>query len=101
MRAVVKFVGFLLAVAILGGVPAIAQQPTVGLLHNSDEAWVGYTLFSPQGEQTTYLINNGGLLINSWATTVPPGLMGYLRDNGNLVRAGRLSGTGGAGLVEE
>jgi len=101
MRSTVRLACLLFVVVFLGVVPGFAQQPTVGLLANSDEAWVGYTLFSPQGEMTTYLINNGGLLVNSWATTVPPGLMGYLHDNGNLVRAGRLSGTGGAGLVEE
>jgi hypothetical protein len=89
------------AILIFCGVAARAQEPTVGLLTNTPEAWVGYTLFSPQGENTTYLINNGGLVVNSWTATVPPGLMAYLRDNGNLVRSGRLSGSGGAGLVQE
>ena len=101
MRVADRCAGFLLVVAICGAVPGIAQEPTVGLLINGDEARVGYTLISSEGSVETHLINNGGLVVNTWVSTVPPGLTGYLRENGNLVRAGRQPGTGGAGLVEE
>ena len=64
---------------------ANAQERTMGLLYNSDDAFVGYTLFAPSQYNVTYLIDNNGLLVHSWEgdrsiTDV------YLLENGNILR---------------
>ncbi|MGB4654020.1 MAG: aryl-sulfate sulfotransferase [Bacteroidales bacterium] len=66
---------------------AMSQQQTVGIFLNTPEAFNGYTLFSPQLDTTTYLINNCGEVINMWKSTRTPGRMAYLTTDGNLVRA--------------
>lgn len=80
--------GLLFGIELLVPLPALAQQ-TVGLFLN-DTPQEGLTLFGPVGSETTYLINNDGLLVNSWSTPFRPALMGYLLDNGNLLRSARL-----------
>ncbi len=74
-------------------------QPTVGLLHDSEEAFPSYTLFSNNEE--TYLIDNCGLIVNQWHSTYRPGRALFLLGNGNLLRtteqdgAFPISGRGG------
>ena len=83
------------------------QSQTVGLILNSEESLNGYTLFSPNNSNTTYLINNCGEIINTWESDYKPGLSVYLLDNGNLLRTKRViegsSFTGGGigGGIEE
>lgn len=81
---------FLFAViATLLAVPAIAQQ-TVGLFQNDDASERGYTLFPTTNNappHATYLLNNDGLVVNSWGDDFVPGLMAYLRPNGNLIKS--------------
>jgi hypothetical protein len=102
VREGVGVVGTLVAAAMLTGSPALAQQ-TVGLFVNTGEASEGYTLFGPGPSKNVYLIDEGGLLVHQWATSHRPGMMGYLRPNGNLVRAGiaRIGGVPGTGGVIE
>lgn len=78
------------------------QSPTIGLIQNDAGSLNGYTLFSPNSNNTTYLIDNCGNKINSWQSNFPPGLSGYLLPDGHLLRTARInnpifSGTGGAG----
>jgi len=98
-----RALGALAAVVVFWTSPAVAQQ-TVGLFVNTDEASEGYTLFGPGPSRNVYLINDDGLLVHQWSTSYRPGMMGYLRPNGNLVRAG-IARTGGVpgtgGLIEE
>lgn len=68
-------------------VSAQAQTQTVGTLLNTANAFDGYTLFAPMTSNTTYLIDNCGQQINSWESTVGPGLSAYLLENGNLLRS--------------
>lgn len=83
-------------------------QPTVGIKTNDSASFEGYTLFGP-ASNFVYLIDNGGRVVHQWDTSRFPGQMGYLRPNGNLVRAGAVpdpplefaSGNGGGGIVEE
>lgn len=77
-------------VASLVGVPANAQEQTVGLFLSDERAAEGYTLFSPNHSGTTYLINNDGLVVNTWTSPYRPGHMGYLLENGHLLRAARI-----------
>src|SRR5262245_15482799 len=61
---------------------------TTGLFVNSPQSFQGYTLFSPQQSNTTYLINNEGTVINTWQSDYLPGLLSILRPDGTLLRAG-------------
>ncbi len=75
----------LVTVGLLGAGTAPAQQ-TVGLFINEEGSFEGYTLFAPIRSTTTYLIDNQGLLVHSWAGTRTPGLSVYLLENGGLLR---------------
>ncbi len=51
------------------------QEQTVGLFLNDSKSFNGYTLFSGLSYTSTYLIDNSGLLVNSWESDyVPPGI---------------------------
>lgn len=80
---------------------------TVGLQHCSPDAFAGYTLLVPLGSTTTYLIDTFGREVHSWPSEYRPGLVAYLLENGNLLRAASTTGVasgfpmGGGGRVEE
>jgi len=74
---------------VLAGI-SFAQPQTVGLFENDSHAENGYTLFSVGN--STYLIDNCGLLINQWTSQFNPGLSVYLLENGNLLRPARVNG---------
>ena len=79
---------------------AQAQQ-TLGLFENLEGSQDGYTLFSPQNSEVTFLINNCGEQVHSWTSNYLPGLSSYLLDDGILLRTGRVMGMGGGiGVVE-
>ena len=64
------------------------QDPTVGLLFSNSNVTEGYTLFTPEVNNSVYLINNCGEKINEWTFTENPGATCYLLENGTLLRAG-------------
>ena len=66
-----------------------AQTETVGLLYNDNISSEGYTLFSPEKNESVYLINNCGESVHSWLFSERPGLTCYLLNNGNLLRVGK------------
>jgi len=83
-----------------------AQTQTVGLFLNDSSSFNGYTFFAPTVYTDTYIINNEGLLVNSWESTYLPGLSAYLLDNGNLLRTARIFNStfnagGSGGLIQE
>ncbi len=59
----------------------------ISVFINDEESFEGYTLFSPLYHFTTYLINNGGEIVNKWKSNYLQGLDCYLLDNGNLLRS--------------
>jgi len=67
------------------------KAQTVGTITNNAGTFNGYTLFAPAGHTETYLINNCGEIVNQWSSAVPPGNAVYLLENGNLLRAGRIT----------
>ncbi len=67
------------------------SQNTVGTITNNNGTFNGYTLYAPAGHTETYLINNCGEIVNQWTSTVAPGNAVYLLENGNLLRAGKIS----------
>ena len=64
-------------------------QATVGTLNLSSNANQDYVLFSPNGAETTHIIDKCGRQIHQWETDGRPGLMAYFTDNGDLVRTRR------------
>ncbi len=80
----------------------ICQERTVGLFLNSPESYNGYTLLG--NNETTYLIDNCGSIVNLWKSQYKTGHGMYLMDNGDLLRAGQTPGSfdaGGRGGVFE
>lgn len=98
---------FISMILIFSPILANAQDQTVGLFVNDQTSFNGYTLFAPMLFNKTYLIDNDGLLINSWESASPPALSAYLLENGHLLRTlnpggNATFGAGGAGgRVEE
>lgn len=65
-----------------------AQNPTIGLLLNTPDAFQGYTLVCPNNSANTYLIDNCGYVVNTWTLDYQPvgTSSAYLLPNGNLIR---------------
>ena len=79
--ALFTLLGMLLALS-----PSALAQQTVGLtLNDYEQTFDGYTLVTPLQAPKTFLIDNGGLVVNEWTSSAPANI-GYLRPNGNLVR---------------
>ena len=56
---------------------SIAQPPTVGLLYHDNTASDAFTLFTPQQNNETYLVNNCGEKVHQWSFTELPGATCY------------------------
>lgn len=69
-------------------------QNTLGLLHYDSTSYNGLTLFSPASYNETYLIDNCGNKLNSWANLEQPGMSCYLINDAQLLRSGRLLSSG-------
>jgi len=72
------------------------------------EAFEGYTLYSPMGSPDTYLIDNDGAVVHSWASDHASGTSVYLLEDGTLMNTAQPQGlnqwfnAGGAtGRVEQ
>lgn len=74
-------------IVLLSGSLSFSQ--TIGVLHNTQDASDGYTLFTPDKNKNVYLINNCGEVVNQWLFTERPGLTCYILENGHLLRAGK------------
>ena len=84
---------------------ASSQEPTVGLLTQTEQSFDGYTLMPVNPSLNTYLLNNCGEVVHQWASAYRPGMMAYLLPDGDLMRAGRANNpvftAGGTGGVIE
>ena len=89
----------------LGALGLFAQDPTVGLLTQTEQSFDGYTLMPVNPSLNTYLLNNCGEVVHQWTSAYRPGMMAYLMPDGDLMRAGRVNnpvfGAGGTGGVIE
>jgi len=78
----------------------------VGESWNADEAFEGYTLYSPVISLNAFLINNSGEVVHTWDSSFKPALSVYLLENSNLLRTAfpgfnpRFWGGGIGGRVE-
>ncbi len=70
---------------------ASAQFQTVGVDIYKDEAFGGYTFFSPMSNNSAYLIDACGFLVNEWPRNNRPGLSGYLAENGLMLRTNKVN----------
>lgn len=69
---------------------ANAQEQTLGLFLNDSLAYNGYTLFAPTNYNHVYLIDNCGYIVHEWECGTYPNHMAYLREDGSLLRTGRV-----------
>ena len=76
--------------------PSLSQQ-TVGVFLNDSLSVNGYTLFS--NSKTTYLIDNCGIVVNTWESNYSTGTGLYLLEDGNLLRSCRVSGAFSGGGI--
>lgn len=90
----------------------ICAQNTVGtLVLDEAKTLEGYTLFTPNKQSTSYLVNNCGQIINQWSDNPMAGIGAdqYLLEDGSLliakfdqeITAAASIGTGGAGGIIE
>jgi len=70
----------------------VGQERTIGILHNSDSSFEGYTLYAPVGYASTYLLDNCGSSVMEWESLYSTSLAAYLHEDGKLYRAARASG---------
>ena len=62
----------------------------LGLIsHNAEKAFSGYTIFSPLGRRSTFLIDMKGSVVHEWKLPAMAGNYAYLLPNGNLLAAQR------------
>ncbi len=90
----ISFFPLLIIIILFPNLNAWAQtypNRTVGLLMKDSLAFEGYTLFTPNSNTTTYLINNDGLLVHSWESNYRPGQSVYLLEDGNLLRTANVN----------
>ena len=69
-----------------------ANEPTVGLIKwVPEKSYPGYTLFPGKHVGAVMLIDNAGMIINSWEkSTYEPGQSAYLLPDGSLIRCALL-----------
>ncbi|MEY4595280.1 MAG: hypothetical protein RIQ47_1690 [Bacteroidota bacterium] len=67
----------------------VSGQNTIGLISNTAGNEDGYVLFSPNGSDTTYLIDKCGYKVHQWSSNRQPGQSVYLLEDGTLLRTGR------------
>ena len=80
-----KIVLYASALAVLAS-SALAQAPQRGL-----------TLFNPNFDTNTYLLDNNGQIVHTWNFTQNPGNTVYLEEDGTLLRAHQIAGGIGIG----
>lgn len=54
-------------------------------MRDAKPAWPGFTLFSPQYMNKTFIVNMAGEVVHEWTLPSHPGAYGYLLDSGNLL----------------
>jgi hypothetical protein len=87
------FISAILTICMLS---AHGQEP-MGVVAHESGAFEGYNLYSPLDGAGSYLIDNEGRVIHFWDTEYRSNV-GYLRDNGNLLRTTTF-GNGGNGHI--
>ena len=79
------------AVALILSTSA-AQESERGLVLNTDEAFQGYTLYTPLRSPSTYLLDMEGKIVHRWESEHHPSNSAYLLPNGHLMRSAKVLG---------
>ena len=84
---------------------AVDVRPSGVTIHEAGVA-PGYVLHTPLMSDTTYLVDNDGLVVHTWKSPYAPQAFVYLRDNAHLLRGAHLEsptfkGGGSGGRLEE
>jgi hypothetical protein len=94
-----------LASELLEGRLLLAQ--TTGLFFHEPEADTGFVFFSPMGTHDSYLMDKDANIVQTWTFDDTPGLLGYLLEDGSVVRAkgdqggnGAIVAAGAGGIIE-
>jgi hypothetical protein len=99
IRPAREFVLALLVIVAASGMSS-AQDQTVGLFeYDYTRACPGYTLFNPNANLNTYLIDMWGRVVHTWTTGYQPAMGPYLLEDGDLLIPGKLTAGGGAGGI--
>ena len=72
--------------------------PLSFLLFAQSTPQAGFTLYGPQGNFDTHLVDSNGQFVHTWSGSNFPGDSVYLRPNGNLLRTYKVSGFPGSNL---
>ncbi len=75
---------------VIGQVQALIIGSLVIILKiilNEENSYEGYTLFTPEYLENSYLINNAGEIVYTWKGNFIQGMATHLLENGNLIRA--------------
>ena len=71
----------------------------------SAQIFDGYALYNSLNSQNTYLIDKDGNIAHTWNNDLPGGYAVLLKDNGNIMRGGKintqLNGAAVGGIVQE
>jgi hypothetical protein len=82
---------------LISASPIYSQDQTLGLFIYEEDAFDGYSMFSPLGSSNVYLIDMYGRVVHVWECEYPPGNSVYLYDDGSILRAARIGGPGSGG----
>lgn len=89
------------------GAPPETPLLSRGLITHEAEVSDGYLMFGPLLSDTTYLMDNNGMVVHTWRSQYAPSGTAYLLANGNLLRGARepgvpvFKGGGQGGRLEE
>ena len=76
----------LILLVLLAAVPSLAQERTVGIMVNTEDAYDGYALFSPIFDENVYLMDNDGRIIHTWTIEETVAVReAHLLDNGHVI----------------
>jgi len=76
--------------SVIGQADAFLFGPFIKIFNpilNNENAYQGYTLFTPEYGTNTYLIDNNGDIIHRWLGRNINGMAVYLLKNGNVIRS--------------
>jgi hypothetical protein len=98
-----------LGAQIRAGGPGRGTAPDVprGLRLKTDRATPGYVLFAPLNSDTTFLIDNDGMVVRTWKSDLSPAGAVYMLEDGTVIRGGferetrGFSGGGQGGRFQE
>ncbi|PVV23162.1 MAG: hypothetical protein B6D74_08240 [gamma proteobacterium symbiont of Ctena orbiculata] len=99
------YLSLLLSIVLLGcgGGSSDSDGQASGVVEQQGLSLDGYNLFASLDSTTTYLMDNEGSVVHSWASDYPPGNAVYLLQAGELLHTGNIGNSrfdaGGAGGV--